>query len=133
MSTLQHAIKIHAPRPRVYQALTDTAQVARWHMGEVEGAIAAGAVLTLVPRPGLAFSWRTDSLETDQRIVQTSLQNCGAANGKRLVFELQDAGDDYTTLRLSDGEWRADDPHLAFCNTHWGDALNRLKDFVEQP
>jgi hypothetical protein len=27
----------------------------------------------------------------------------------------------------------ADDPHLPFCNTHWGEALNRLRAHLERP
>lgn len=132
MSTLHHAINIKAPRRRVYQALTQPGEMSHWHLGGVEGDIAIGATLTLTPRPGLHFSWRTDALEADQSIVQTCIQGAGTSTGKRLTFQLSDTGTGLTTVTLTDGEWADDDPHRAFCNTHWGDVLNRLKHHVEQ-
>ena len=35
--TLRHAIKISAPRHRVFTALSDTGEVAAWHVGGVDG------------------------------------------------------------------------------------------------
>lgn len=133
MSTLHHAIKIKAPRRRVYQALTQPGEMSSWHLGGVEGSIAIGATLTLTPRPGLRFSWRTDALEADRAITQTCIHGAGSSTGKRLTFALSDAEAGLTTVTLTDGEWADDDPHMAFCNTHWGDVLNRLKNHVEQP
>ncbi|WP_040260914.1 SRPBCC family protein [Pseudomonas massiliensis] len=132
MSTLHHATKINAPRQRVYKALTERDEMARWHLGTVEGKITPGAVLTLTPKPGLRFSWRTDSLEPDVGIRQTCIEGAGTSPGKTLSFRLADAGDGLTVVSLRDDGWADDDPHMPFCNTHWGDVLNRLKHYVEQ-
>jgi uncharacterized protein YndB with AHSA1/START domain len=132
MSTLQHAIKINAERSRVYRALTDLDEMRRWHLGEVEGEITLGNTLTLNPRPGLRFSWRTEALDADRSILQTCVEGAGTSLGKTLRFNLADDANGLTAVTLSDGEWAADDPHLPFCNTHWGDVLNRLKHYVEQ-
>ncbi|WP_213881111.1 SRPBCC domain-containing protein [Pseudomonas sp. dw_358] len=132
MSTLHHAIKIQAPRAKVYRALTDIAQMGQWHLGEVGGEIAPGSTLTLSPRAGQRFSWRTESLQTDQAIVQTCTEGAGSSAGKQLSFTLSDLPGGLTLVQLSDGEWHEGDPHRAFCNTHWGDVLNRLKNFTEE-
>lgn len=132
MTTLYHAIKINAPRSRVYQALTDETEIAKWHLGDVEGRIAPGASLTLTPKPGLRFTWRTESMDPDRALKQTCTEGSGTSPGKQLSFSLADDTDGLTTVSLQDGDWADDDPHLPFCNTHWGDVLNRLKHYVEQ-
>ena len=132
MSTLHHAIRIAASRPRIFRALTNADELSLWHLGEIEGSVATGATLTLTPRPGLTFTWRTDSVEADRMVVQTCIHGAGSSEGKRLTIQLSDDSDGLTTVKLSDGEWLDSDPHLAFCNTHWGDALNRLKHYLEQ-
>lgn len=131
MITLHHAIKIAAPRPAVYDALTDIAQMAAWHAGKVEGEIAEGAVLTLRPKSDTHFSWRTETLEPNARIVQTSLLETDSQAGKTLSFTLADLDDGRTLVALSHGEWASDDAHLPFCNTYWGEVLFQLKTFME--
>jgi uncharacterized protein YndB with AHSA1/START domain len=53
MTLLRHAIKITKPRADVFRALTGRSEMAAWHVGSVEGAIAPGQTLVLVPKPGL--------------------------------------------------------------------------------
>ncbi|WP_217550631.1 SRPBCC domain-containing protein [Pantoea sp. GbtcB22] len=132
MITLHHAIKIVAPRHEVYKALTDTKQMAAWHAGIVEGEIAPGKVLTLRPKKETHFSWRTEILEADVRIVQTSLLESDSHAGKTLTFALSDLNDGRTLVELSHGEWIPDDVHLPFCNTYWGEVLFQLKSYVEK-
>lgn len=131
MITLHHAIKIAAPRPAVYSALTDIDQMAAWHAGKVEGDIAEGKVLTLRPKSDTYFSWRTETLEANARIVQTSLLETDSHAGKTLTFILSDLPDGRTLVALSHGEWTPDDAHLPFCNTYWGEVLFQLKTFME--
>lgn len=131
MITLHHAIKIAAPRAAVYHALTDIAQMAAWHAGKVEGEIAEGAILTLRPKSDTHFSWRTETLEANARIVQTSLVETDSQPGKTLTFTLADLDDGRTLVALSHGEWASDDAHLPFCNTYWGEVLFHLKNFLE--
>lgn len=131
MITLHHAIKIAAPRPAVYAALTDIEQIAAWHAGDVEGEIAEGQTLTLRPKSETRFSWRTETLEPDSRIVQTSLVETDSHAGKTLSFQLSDLEDGRTLVALTHGEWAADDPHLPFCNTYWGEVLFQLRTFME--
>ena len=131
MITLHHAIKIAAPRPAVFSALTDIEQMAAWHAGEIEGEIAAGKILTLRPKPETHFRWRTETLEQDKRIVQTSLIETDSHAGKTLSFQLSDLEDGRTLVALTHGEWAVDDPHLPFCNTYWGEVLFQLKTYLE--
>ncbi|WP_312157770.1 SRPBCC domain-containing protein [Pantoea piersonii] len=131
MITLHHAIKIAAPRPAVYAALTDIEHMAAWHAGEIEGEIVAGKILTLRPKPETHFSWRTETLEQDKRIVQTSLIETDSHAGKTLSFQLSDLEDGRTLVALTHGEWAVDDPHLPFCNTYWGEVLFQLKTYLE--
>ena len=132
MITLRHAIKIVAPRANVYRALTDMDEMAAWHLGSVEGAITPGEQLILTPKPGTRFAWRIEALEPASRIVQTCIGGSGSSPGRTLTFALVDGDDGRTLVELTDGEWQSDDPHLPFCNTHWGEVLHRLKDHVER-
>ena len=126
---LRHAIKIAASRERTFRALTNLNEMNMWHSGELGGTIAPGAVLHLRPKPGLNFAWRTEFLEPDTLLVQTCVE--GPRTGKTLRFDLSEANG-YTLLELTDGEWPDDDPHLPFCNTHWGKVLHDLKSYVER-
>ncbi|MFJ5159991.1 SRPBCC domain-containing protein [Pantoea sp. NPDC088449] len=133
MVTLYHAIKISASRHEVYTSLTDLKKMAAWHGGKVEGEIAAGKVLTLRPKPDTHFSWVTEKLVSDERIVQTSREESDSDPGKTLVFTLSDLNDGRTLVKLEHGVWSENDPHLPFCNTYWGEVLFHLKTFHEQP
>ena len=80
--TLKHAIKISATPDRVFQALTDPAQVASWHEGTVEGEVATGSVLFLDSKPGLRFGWETKELVPNERLVQACVEGPGSSAGK---------------------------------------------------
>jgi uncharacterized protein YndB with AHSA1/START domain len=130
--TLRHAIKINAPRERVFKALTVIDEMAAWHQGTTEGTIAVGSVMKLNPKPGLIFGWETKELVANERLVQTCVEGPGSSAGKTLTFALSDADGGLTMVQLTDGEWADDDAHLPFCNTHWGSVLHRLKNYVEK-
>lgn len=132
MVMLKHAVKISASRSGVYRALTDMQAMRQWHLGTVEGSIAAGQVMTLTPQPGQRFSWRTDRLEPDVAIIQTEVEGPGRSVGKILTFILSDLDDGRTQVDLTHGEWPENDNHLPFCNTHWGEVLHRLKAHAEK-
>ena len=128
---LRHAIKISATPDRVFQALTDTGQMASWHHGKVEGEVAPGSTLFLESKPGLRFGWETKELIAGQRVVQQCVEGPGSSVGKTLSFSLTDLGDGSTQVDLTDGQWSEDDASLPFCNTHWGNVLHQLKSYVE--
>ena len=130
MTTLHHAIKVAAPRDRVFKALTDTAELAKWHYGPVEGEVAVDAVVYMNAKPGMRFGWKTTELVDGQRVAQVSVEGPGAT-GKQVTFDLSDTDAGDTLVELSDGEWDEGDAHTPFCNTHWGGVLHRLKNFVE--
>ncbi|WP_337013856.1 SRPBCC domain-containing protein [Pantoea sp. AS142] len=132
MIILKHAIKISAPRSTVYIALTDPEAMRRWHIGTIEGTLLPGQVLTLTSASGKRFGWRTEKLEADSFIVQTGVEGMGTSVGKTLTFNLSDLDEGRTLVELADGEWSERDPHLPFCNTHWGRALHNLKTYLEK-
>jgi uncharacterized protein YndB with AHSA1/START domain len=129
---LRHAIKIAAPRERVYKALSNFDDMAAWHHGNVEGKIAVGALMYLNAKPGMRFGWETKELVDNQRIVQSCVEGPGSSQGKTLTFALSNAEAGMTLVELTDGDWADNDDHLPFCNTHWGEVLYRLKQYVEQ-
>ncbi|MFT0138290.1 SRPBCC domain-containing protein [Alcanivoracaceae bacterium MT1] len=131
MVKLRHAIKIAASTDRVYQALTDPEQMVSWHAGEVTGVVALGDLLELQPKPGLRFGWKTVALNPGVSLVQTCVEGPGGSIGRTLRFDLSGA-DAHTTVTLTDGDWSENDPHLPFCNTHWGQVLHDLKIFLEE-
>jgi uncharacterized protein YndB with AHSA1/START domain len=129
--TLRHAIKIDGSRERVYKALTDIDEMAAWHQGNTGGNIEIGSVMSLSPKPGLSFTWKTEDLVENERIVQTCVDGPGTSAGKTLTFALSDADAGSTLVELTDGEWPDDDDHLPFCNAHWGGVLHSLKQYIE--
>jgi hypothetical protein len=81
----------------------------------------------------LRFGWETKELVANERLKQTYVEGPGSSAGSSPVIKLSDAGAGSTQVELIDGEWADDDDgHLPFCNTNWGEALHRLKRFVEQ-
>ena len=130
MATIHHAIKINAPRERVFKALTDIGELAKWHHGPVEGEVAVGAILRLNAKPGMRFGWKTLELTEGEHIVQESVEGPGAP-GKRVTFDLSSLDGGTTLVELADGDWDEGDSSMPFCNTHWGGVLTRLRSYVE--
>ena len=131
MLTLRHAIKINAPRDRVFSALADIDEMAAWHIGGVDGDIAVGSTFRLKPKPGLVFGWRTEEIVAGERIRQQCVEGPGNSAGKTLTFTLSDDAEGTTLVTLTDGQWLDDDPNLPFCNTRWAEVLLHLKEYVE--
>jgi uncharacterized protein YndB with AHSA1/START domain len=131
MLTLRHAIKINAPRDRVFSALADIDEMAAWHIGGVDGDIAVGSTFRLSPKPGLVFGWRTEEIVAGERIRQQCVEGPGNSAGKTLTFTLSDDAEGTTLVTLTDGQWLDDDPNLPFCNTRWAEVLLHLKEYVE--
>lgn len=132
MTTLRHAIKITAPRPETFRAISEIREIAAWHLGVVEGDVAVGSELTLVPKPTLRFGWRTVEILPGERLRQTCVVGPGTSPGKVVTFTLADLPEGGTLVELTDGDWPENDPHLPFCNTRWGEVLHRLKEYVER-
>ncbi|EIV8404018.1 TPA: SRPBCC domain-containing protein [Enterobacter hormaechei] len=132
MKTLLHAIKIKTDPERVWHALTDIAEMAAWHEGTVQGAIAVGKSLILNPKDDLRFVWETEQLVSPSLIAQICTEGPGRSVGKRLRFILSPLSDGRTLVELADGQWEDSDPHLPLCNTYWGAVLYRLKVYIEQ-
>ena len=130
MTMIRHAIKMSAPRDQVFKALTDTAELANWHYGPVEGEVAVNAILHMNAKPGMRFGWKTTELVDGKHVAQVSIEGPGAT-GKQVTFDLSDTDAGGTLVELSDGEWDEGDAHMRFCNTHWGGVLHRLKNYVE--
>ena len=101
MFTLHHAIKIAAPRDKVYQALTNVSEFAKWHYAGVEGEIAVGATLRMNAKPHMSFVWKTLELVENTRLVQQGVEGPGEP-GKRIAFELSDI-DGGTLVGFTDG------------------------------
>jgi uncharacterized protein YndB with AHSA1/START domain len=131
MLTLRHAIKINAPRDRVFSALADIDEMAAWHIGGVDGDIAVGSTFRLNPKPGLVFGWRTEDIVAGERIRQQCVEGPENSAGKTLTFTLSDDAEGTTLVTLTDGQWLDDNPNLPFCNTRWAEVLFHLKEYVE--
>jgi uncharacterized protein YndB with AHSA1/START domain len=131
MLTLRHAIKINAPRDRVFSALADADEMAAWHIGGVDGDIAVGSTFWLNPKSGLVFGWRTEEIVAGEQIRQQCVEGPGNSAGKTLTFTLSDDAEGNTVVTLTDGQWLDDDPNLPFCNTRWAEVLFHLKEYVE--
>jgi uncharacterized protein YndB with AHSA1/START domain len=67
--SLQHSINVKASPAKVYQALTNLDQIARWHCGQVNGEVAIGQTLTLESDEGPTFTWTTRELIPNSKIV----------------------------------------------------------------
>jgi uncharacterized protein YndB with AHSA1/START domain len=131
MITLKHAVKIAAPRDVVFRAFTEIAELANWHLGTIDGEVEAGKTFHLERRPDLRFRWRTDRIDAGNKIVQTCVDGPGFSRGKTLTIDFSDEPDARTLIQLNDSGWHEQDKHLPLCNTHWGEALGRLRDYLE--
>jgi uncharacterized protein YndB with AHSA1/START domain len=98
MLTLRHAIKINAPRDRVFSALANADEMAAWHIGGVDGDIAVGSTFRLNPKPGLVFGWRTEEIVAGERIRQQCVEGPRNSAGKTLTFTLSDDAEGTTLV-----------------------------------
>ena len=131
MTTLRHAIRVGASRDAAYHAFTDIARLAGWQLGRVQGEVRVGKTLTIERHTGLHFGWRTDELDPGHKIVQTCVEGPGSSAGKTLTITFSNETDSKTLVELSDAGWHDNDPHLPLCNTYWGEALTRLRSYLE--
>jgi uncharacterized protein YndB with AHSA1/START domain len=132
MTTLHHAIKVSASRPRVFKALVDIDEMAAWHIGSIEGDIAVGSTFYLDARPGLRFGWKVDEIITNEQIRERCIEGPGNSVGKRTTITLSDIEGGGALVQLIDGDWADGDEHLPFCNSRWGEVLLHLKEYVER-
>ena len=130
-TALHHAIKVAAPRARVFKAIANVGEMKAWHLGTIEGAIAVGSNFYLNPKPGLRFGWTTDEIVTNTRIRQTCVEGPGSSVGKVLAVTLSESDNAGTLVTLTDSGWHSGDVDLPFCNTRWGEVLLRLKEYAE--
>jgi uncharacterized protein YndB with AHSA1/START domain len=131
MTTLRHAIKVGASRDAAYHAFTDLAGLASWQLGRVQGEVRVGKTLTIDRHPGLHFGWRTVELDPGHKIVQICVEGPDSSAGKILTITFSNEADSKTLVELSDAGWHDNDPHLPLCNTYWGEALTRLRLYLE--
>lgn len=131
MATISHAIRIRAPRERVFEALTTAASLRSWYTPHVEGEYEVDKEITLRFDDGTAFRWQIEALTAGAEVRLRCVAGPGAASGTGVVHRLADAGDGRTALETDHTDWPEDDKSLPTCNTLWGILLGRLRDHVE--
>jgi len=129
MTQIQHELKIHAPRARIFQALTDRAALERWH----------GAKVKETEREwhfeypnATVFRWKV--LESSPtRAAWRCVEGPGQAPGKEASFTLSEMGDDHTLVEFEHSGWQGTTGNYRKCNTRWAMLLYDLKRETEAP
>ena len=130
-ATISHAIRINAPRDKVYEALTTTEGLKGWNTSDLEGDVAVGEDITLRYGDGEQFTWKISTLDDDATVVWDGVSGPGATDGTKVIFNLADTGDGRTAIEVDHEGWPDDHAALATCNTLWGILLGRLRSYVE--
>src|SRR5260370_30692139 len=68
MATISHAIRIRAPRGRVYEALSTRDGVSGWNTPDLEGDVAQGREFTLRYGDGASFRWKVNKLDNGSAV-----------------------------------------------------------------
>ncbi len=131
MATISHAIRIRAPRARVYEALTTREGLKGWNTADLEGDVAQGREFTLGYGDGVSFRWRVNELINGSTVSWECISGPGAAAGSTVTYELSDTGDGRTAVELAHTGWPEQHDALATCNTLWGILLGRLRTYAE--
>src|SRR5216683_3092238 len=84
MATISHAIRIRAPRARVYQALSTRDGLQGWNTPDLEGDVAQGREFTLRYGDGVSFRWKVSKLDSGSAVSWECTAGPGAAAGSTL-------------------------------------------------
>jgi len=131
--TILHEIGIKASPEAVYQALTDTKQLAGWWTSDIRGSGArVGDVLEFwfgevchafeveALEPGRLVRWKSDQRESIAEWAGTTVAFSLHPDGKQC------------RLRFSHSGWRRDDGILPHSTTKWAVFMLSLKDLLEK-
>jgi len=131
MATISHAIRIQAPRGRVYEAMTTRDGLKGWCTPDLEGDVAQGQEFTLRFGDGESFRLKVNEFINGSAVSWECISGPGAAAGSTVTYELFDTGDGRTAVELDHDGWPDDHQALATCNTLWGILLGRLRKYAE--
>src|SRR5260370_40543006 len=87
MATISHAIRIRAPRGRVYEALSTRDGVSGWNTPDLEGDVAQGREFTLRYGDGASFRWKVNKLDNRSAVKLGSAARPRAAAAPTAAHE----------------------------------------------
>jgi uncharacterized protein YndB with AHSA1/START domain len=131
MTTISQAIRIRAPRARVYEALSTGEGLKGWNTPDLEGDVAKGQEFTLRYADGVSFRWKINKLVDGSAVSWECMSGPGAAAGSTVTYELFDMGDGRTAVEVDHAGWPEDHDALATCTTLWGILLGRLRTYAQ--
>ncbi len=138
---LELQLVVDAPRERIFSALTESAEVARWWgpdgyaMAEIDLdlRVGGGYRFTMQPPGGDRFHLAGEFLEIEppRRLVYTFRYEEPDPDDRLTVvaLSLEEAGND-TQVSLSQGEF-ATDARLELHRSGWRDSLEKLRELTE--
>lgn len=132
MKTIIHTVHIHAPRSRVYEALTTEHGVTGWWTTEAELEDGEGGLIRFTFRGDFHPRMRQRRLVPDQLVEWLCEDGHDNWRDNRFTFALRDA-DGETSLRfVQHYAQELDDDTYGTYNFNWGYYLNSLKRLVEE-
>lgn len=129
MAEILHKIRIRAPRPEVYRALSTIEGLASWWTQTTSGESAPGKTLEFRFGENVNLM-RVETLEPNQRVEWRCTGSHPDWVGTRLTFELFDEGEG-TTLLFGHDSWKEPSPFLAHCSMKWATFLLSLRAYLE--
>ncbi|HSE09711.1 MAG TPA: SRPBCC domain-containing protein [Nocardioidaceae bacterium] len=139
--TLKLGCRVRAPRDRVFRALAEPADLARWwgphgfitHVLELDLRVGGGYRFTMQPPEGDAFHLSGEYLEVvpPHRLVYTFRWDEPDPDDRETTATLRlDAPDEETEITLSQGEF-ATVERLELHRSGWTDSFERLRELME--
>jgi uncharacterized protein YndB with AHSA1/START domain len=145
-TTLYHQVWIDAPTARVYEAISTEAGIGSWWDRPNIATTEAGLILEFTPGPEHGVL-RAKVLEMvrDRRVEWEFISNhpetspASAWTGTRVSFEITRRSVppwavervDMAVVDFRHSGWDEGSAYLGFCNTAWGEALGKLKQWCE--
>jgi uncharacterized protein YndB with AHSA1/START domain len=130
MADIEHEIQINAPQDRVYEALTNVSELAKWHTAKVEGGSGAGEVFLTRPEAEPVFEWKVMKRDPSQ-VEWKCVKGPGDAVGTTVRFDLSRAEDGRTFVEFVHAGWPDRSGKYRKCNTLWGVLLAHLRRYLE--
>lgn len=131
MTNIDHEIKIHAPAPRIYEALTTLAELRKWHTAATEGDAGTGGVLTMQPANGPLFEWKVTRVDPDGLVEWSCVKGPGRAAGTRVRFVISPTDGGRTLVEFVHADWPDAGGNFRKCNTLWAILLFNLRKYME--
>jgi len=131
MKKILHAVDIHAPRSKVFEALTTAKGLAGWWTTKVTVEPGVGGVVHFHFMPGMTPNMKVTQLEQDRLVYWQCVGGHDNWINDTFSFDLSDNGEHTNVMFAQNYAREMPDAVYGMYNFNWGHYLESLKVYCE--